>query len=188
MDATEKAARRRGYNGFSLDDIAGEVGIKKSSIYYHFSSKSALIAAIFKRFSAQIFAFLDRITREEKRAGERLIAYIDVTKSLLEEGQSICLSIALNADRKSLLAEIVDDLALFHQVNIDWLTKAFELGLSDGSINDVGDPVEEANACLALVDGAQLMARAHQNPALYDQATALLRSRIILASDQDVAR
>jgi TetR/AcrR family transcriptional repressor of nem operon len=178
MEAAAQAVRSRGYNGFSLDQIARDVGIKKASIYYHFSSKADLVAAIFRHFSDQIVMFLDRTTGGEGCAGDRLMAYILETGTLIEEGDSICLSIALNIDQESLHEEIVKDLARFHQLNIDWLTETFELGLQDGSIKNVGNPVEEANACLALVDGAQLMARAHKNPKLYDQATIVLRSRI----------
>ena len=178
MNAAEYAVRRRGYNGFSLDQIAGNVGIQKSSIYYHFSSKSELIAALFARFSQQIFAFMDHIASTECRAGDRLMAYIEESRRLIEEGESICLSIALNIDLHSLQSEIVDDLALFHQTNIEWLTDTFKLGQQDGSISDIGNPVDEANACLAVIDGGQLTARAHQDSKFYDQATRLLRSRI----------
>lgn len=186
MNAAEDAVRKRGYNGFSLDEVAGEVGIQKSSIYYHFSSKSDLITALVRRFSDQIFSFLDDAAATENRAGDRLMKYLLETRSLIEEGESICLSVALNIDQQSLQAKIVDDLLLFHQVNIDWLSQTFELGRQDGSIRNIGDPVEEANACLALVDGAQLMARAHQNAELYDQATGLLRSRIVASAGKDV--
>ena len=188
MNATESAVRRKGPNGFSLDEIAGEVGIKKSSIYYYFSSRSELIAAIFRRFSDRIFSVLDNVASKAMCAGDRLIAYVAETRGLIEEGESICLSIALNIDQQSLQAEIVDDLAQFHRMNIEWLTTTFELGLHDGSILDVGDPAEEAIACLALVDGAQLMARVHINPQLYDQATALLRSRIVSVTGKDESR
>ncbi|MEH6701477.1 MAG: TetR/AcrR family transcriptional regulator [Parasphingorhabdus sp.] len=187
MNAAENAVRRRGYNGFSLDEVACEVGIQKSSIYYHYSSKSDLIAALLKRFSGQISSFLEHVADTESRAGDRLMAYILETRSLIEEGDSICLSVALNIDQQSLQAKIVNDLALFHRINIDWLAATFKLGLQDGSIIDIGNPAEEANACLALVDGAQLIARAHQNSKLYDEATRLLRSRIVGANAKDIA-
>lgn len=182
MDTAEHAVRKRGYNGFGLDQIARDVGIRKSSIYYHFSSKSELIAAIFRRFSDRIISFLDHTTSTEILAGDRLIAYLARTRSLVEEGESICLAIALNIDQQSLQAEIVDDLAVFHQTNIEWLTSIFELGLRDGSIAGIGDPKEEASACLALVDGAQLSARAHQDPKMYDEAILSLRSRVCVAA------
>ena len=187
MNAAENAVRKRGYSGFSLDQIARDVGIKKPSIYYHFASKSDLIAAIFRRFSKRIFSFLEQTASAENCGGDRLMAYIAETRALIEEGESICLSIALNIDLPNLHAEIADDLALFHKTNIDWLADTFELGLRDGSIANIGNPVDEANACLALVDGAQLTARAHQDAKLYNQATCLLRSRISVSTSKVAA-
>ena len=187
MSITERVVRQNGYNGFSIDQIARSVGIKKSSIYYHFSSKSELIAAIFRQFSARIFSFLEQNSGTEMRAGDRLMAYILKSRALLEEGESICLSIALNIDKQGLHDEIVNDLAVFHRTNIEWLAETFELGLHDGSIANIGDPLDEAIACLALLDGAQLMARAHQDSKLYDDATSLLQSRILTTAQDDAA-
>lgn len=185
MNAAEDAVRKKGCNGFSIAEIARDVGIQKSSLYFHFSSKLELLGAIFRRYSDQIFSFLEQTARAEKWAGDRLMAYILEMRAVMEEGESVCLSIALIIDPESLSPEIVGDLRLFHQTNITWLTETFELGQRDGSITDIGDPAEEASACLALVDGGQLMARAHQDPVLYDQATGILRSRITVSAPKD---
>ncbi|MEP2988871.1 MAG: TetR/AcrR family transcriptional regulator [Parasphingorhabdus sp.] len=178
MDVTEQAIRKKGCNGFSIDEIARDVGIKKSSLYHHFSSKSELVAEIFKHFSNRVFTFLDQTTANVGTAGGRLLAYVAETRELLDEGDSICLSIALNIDQQSLHTQLIRDLDIFHRTNIEWLAATFELGLVDGTIADIGDLTEEANACLALVDGAQLMARTHRNAKYYDDATALLRARV----------
>ena len=44
---------KRGYDSVSLREIAEEVGIKKSSIYSHYSSKEAILMDIFKYFTDQ---------------------------------------------------------------------------------------------------------------------------------------
>jgi len=178
LNHTERAARTKGYNGFSFDHIARNVGIQKASMYHHFSSKSDLIRALFQRYSAMISGALDAIDIEEDRAGNRLLGYIREVRSLLEGGSSICLSIALGIEHESLEAEILDDLNAFHVMNVDWLEETFKLGQYDGSIANVGDPRAEALACLALIDGAQIMARSHKDAVLFDRATAQFCTRI----------
>ena len=42
---------KRGYDSVSLREIAEEVGIKKSSIYSHYSSKEAILMEIFNQFT-----------------------------------------------------------------------------------------------------------------------------------------
>ncbi len=43
---------KKGYDSVSLREIAEEVGIKKSSIYNHYSSKESILMDIFNKFTA----------------------------------------------------------------------------------------------------------------------------------------
>ena len=43
---------KKGYDSVSLREIAEEVGIKKSSIYSHYSSKESILMDIFNKFTA----------------------------------------------------------------------------------------------------------------------------------------
>ena len=45
---------KKGYDSVSLREIAEEVGIKKSSIYSHYSSKKAILMEIFEYFTNQL--------------------------------------------------------------------------------------------------------------------------------------
>jgi len=49
IDAGEKLLLKNGFNGFSYADIALALGIKKSSIHYHFPSKADLGLAVIQR-------------------------------------------------------------------------------------------------------------------------------------------
>jgi TetR/AcrR family transcriptional regulator, cholesterol catabolism regulator len=46
LDAAAKFLRSHGYHATTLRDIAAAVGIKAGSIYYHFPSKDAIVAAV----------------------------------------------------------------------------------------------------------------------------------------------
>jgi AcrR family transcriptional regulator len=46
----------RGFNGVSVRDITGAVGIKESSLYNHFASKDALISAIYETFRERLLS------------------------------------------------------------------------------------------------------------------------------------
>ncbi|NMG21085.1 TetR/AcrR family transcriptional regulator [Brasilonema bromeliae] len=45
----EQLFRTRGYNAVTMRDIAGEVGIRQASLYYHFPSKEQLFVAVTER-------------------------------------------------------------------------------------------------------------------------------------------
>jgi AcrR family transcriptional regulator len=62
------AARRdffaNGYRSVTMDDLAAELGMSKKTLYAHFSSKAALLEAIFDDKFQQIETDLTRITEE----------------------------------------------------------------------------------------------------------------------------
>ena len=65
MDAAERRMQRGGFGGFSFREIAADVGIKSSSVHYHFPTKEDLSAAVIRRWGGIYF----RIDRQG--AGER---------------------------------------------------------------------------------------------------------------------
>lgn len=178
MDCTEVTACKKGHNGFSFDHIARDVGIRKASMYHYFPTKADLLFATFKRYSYRIYDFFDDPETEKLNGGQRVTRYIDLSRQILRDGTSICLSIALCVDYDSLAPELTEQLKLFHQRNIEWLEKAFEISGTDGSLRDVVDSRKEAIATLSLIDGAIILARLHEDTAVFDQAVDQLLSRI----------
>ncbi len=55
---------KKGYDSVSLREIAEEVGIKKSSIYSHFSSKEAILMDIFEYFT-DLFEYDELLNSQE---------------------------------------------------------------------------------------------------------------------------
>ncbi|GAB5488803.1 MAG: hypothetical protein Pars2KO_23730 [Parasphingorhabdus sp.] len=118
------------------------------------------------------------ISSSDVNAAEQMLAYIEANKGLVEEGNSVCLSVALGLENERLEPEIRADLKRFHQLNINWLVQTYELAQQDGSIPNVIDPKEEAYACLALMDGAQLMARLQNDESFFDRAVSQFKASI----------
>ena len=55
---------KKGYDSVSLREIAEEGGIKKSSIYSHYSSKEAILMDIFEYFTG-LFEYDEQLNSEE---------------------------------------------------------------------------------------------------------------------------
>ncbi len=56
LEAAIDLFAERGYNGTSMRDIAGAVGIRESAIYKHYAGKDAILQAIFAYAEARIYA------------------------------------------------------------------------------------------------------------------------------------
>ena len=59
LAAAKLVAQAHGYAGLNFRDLAQHVGIKAASIYYYFSSKADLAAAVAKRSWEESAAYLE---------------------------------------------------------------------------------------------------------------------------------
>jgi AcrR family transcriptional regulator len=60
MDVALELFSKENYSAVSLADISGEVGIKKSSIYAHFSSKEELFLAVMDGQLKEVCTYIDK--------------------------------------------------------------------------------------------------------------------------------
>jgi AcrR family transcriptional regulator len=63
---------RKGYRATTLDDIAGELGLKKASLYHYIRSKDELLADIYQQIFDRIEAEVAPLVSLDLPAGERL--------------------------------------------------------------------------------------------------------------------
>lgn len=177
LNSAEKAARTRGFDGFSYADLAADVGIRKASIHHHFPTKAILSQAVMQRYCDDLKAVCAAIEAAHSTGGARLVAVVDRYRTALNGGKSLCLCVAFSTSRDSLPPDVIHHMHRFRAMMTGWLAQVFEAGQGDGSIADVRDPKAEAAATLALLEGAQLIARAEQSLAPFEAATHLLRAR-----------
>jgi TetR/AcrR family transcriptional repressor of nem operon len=178
LDAAEALARSRGFDAFSYADLASAVGIRKASIHHHFPAKADLALALIDRYAARVQHILAELTASGANAADRLTGYLSLYREALKDGEQICLCVAYSAGRDSFSPDVLTRLEAFHAAGTDWLEAVYTLGVEDRSIAQGRDPASEARATLALVEGAQIIARATKNIALFDAATESLRARI----------
>ena len=81
MDVALHMFSERGYEAVSIRDICGEVGIKESTLYYHFKNKKDILDSLIEKFRAHIDGLLthvDEITdkpgkKKEKDIGNQMV-------------------------------------------------------------------------------------------------------------------
>jgi len=178
LDSAERAVRARGYDGFSYADLAEEVGIRKASIHHHYPTKKALALALIQRYRKEFFSTIESIDQKYATAGERLGAYFKLYRSALAGGKMLCMCVAFSISRERLSDEVLAEVEVFHKNALLWLTDIFEIGKKDHSIRNVENPKSEAAACLALVEGGQLIARSAKKVAYFDRAVEQMKTRI----------
>ncbi len=65
LDAAAKLFSRRGFSGTSMQDIADALGIRKPSLYKHFTSKDELYSAVLQQALKPFSAAIDQVLQAE---------------------------------------------------------------------------------------------------------------------------
>lgn len=179
LDHAEQFARGRGFDGFSFADLADSAGIRKASVHYHFPAKGDLSFALITRYRHVFVDRLRGISEAETTAGARLLRFIDLYRAAADGGRSLCLCVALSVTQTALPDDTKAELAAFHQDVAAWLETVFRLGQADGSIRGITNPRAEAEAAMAHVEGAQIIARSAQDIARFEAAVTALVARTL---------
>ena len=159
VDAGEALIQRVGYNGFSYEDVAQIVGIRKPSIHHHFPSKVELGVVVAQRYTHRFRQALLHIEGTQARAPERLRAYAQLFESTYAENRRLCVCGMLGAESDSLPDEINAEVRRFFEVNVAWLETVFVQGQTAGQLKAGIAAQDWAEALLATLEGAMLVGR-----------------------------
>ena len=85
LDIAERLVQTRGFNGFSYADIAGDLGITKAALHYHFAGKAELGGALIERYTTRFGERLAEIDASGADAPAKLAEYADIYASVLRE-------------------------------------------------------------------------------------------------------
>lgn len=159
VDAAEGLIQQRGYNGFSYDDVAKLVGIKKPSIHHHFATKGDLAATVAQRYTHRFREQLLRIEGHHAKAADRLAAYAALFEDTYATDRRLCVCGMLGAEVNSLPAGVTHEVSRFFEVNTDWLATVIADGQRAQQLRPLPEARALAEAFLAALEGAMIVSR-----------------------------
>lgn len=162
MDAAERRMRKGGFNGFSFREIAADVGVKSSSVHYHFPTKEKLAAAVIRRYTDHVAELIDG---EMEGNADPVKVWTKAFRGTLHSATRMCPCAILGATAKDLPSEVAIEVKRFYKVCLDKLVAE-------------GLHKEAAAELLATITGALVVANSLDDLSVYDRATrGLLRGR-----------
>jgi TetR/AcrR family transcriptional regulator, transcriptional repressor for nem operon len=171
LDIAEELVQSRGYNGFSYADIAGEIGITKASLHYHFASKAELGEALIERYSVSFAQALEKIDSTTSGARAKLDAYASLYADVMR-GDRMCLCGMLAAEYQTLPERMHGSVIRFFDHNLSWLAGVLAEGQSDDELSFDGSPADTAQTVLSTLQGAMLVARPYRDLTRFHAAVA----------------
>ena len=173
LDVAERVVQTRGFNGFSYADVAGELGITKASLHYHFPGKAELGEALIVRYTARFLDALASIDRDIADARAKLDAYVSIYSGVLKQGR-MCLCGILAAEFETLPQAMREAVTAFLDANLSWLTAVLTQGHAGGALAIAGAAEDTAQMLLSGLEGAMLIARAGGGVARFESSARLL--------------
>lgn len=170
LDAAERMARRGGYNGFSFREVASAVGVKSSSVHYHFPTKQDLAVAMAKRYTENFLKSLGDPTGYSS-ASAAIEAYKDAYRRALIEDGLMCLCGIMGAESEHLPLSVRAETKAFFQRNLDWLVEVY----SHHRVLDEDRAKRKLAAhVIATLEGGLILARTTDDIDLFEGAASYI--------------
>jgi TetR/AcrR family transcriptional repressor of nem operon len=164
----------RSYLGFSFQDVADRVGIRKASLYHHFATKDALAIAILQESRS---AFERWVGRMQLTAAKKLDAYVRMYRDALGAGRVMCPAGSMIPGWDCMEQTVQHEVQVLRQAQVDWLSQVY---------TELGEKPTRARArashMFALCQGALATARVTGAVADFDDIVATARRGASLSS------
>lgn len=168
LNVTEKMIRQGGYYGFSFRNIADAIGIKSSSVHYHFGTKEKLAIATTKRYTDNFIAFLGDPADLVSNGTNPLMYYITAFRNTIINENGMCLCAILGSETSVLPKSITSEISNFFDKNLTWLESAYR---ATGEENNVK---KKSLHTLSLLEGAMMISITKKDVDYFDQSTQSL--------------
>jgi TetR/AcrR family transcriptional regulator, transcriptional repressor for nem operon len=158
LNAAEDLFQRRGYNAFSYQHIAVQLGIRNAAIHYHFPSKEDLGTVLVRRYRQRFRDWAEQ-QASKPSAWERLSAYFQTYVDYLEDECRICPGGVLGTEFEAIPEGMQQESRLLMREIFEWLVETLSLGREQGSLHFIGDPRHKAVCIGSALQGSLQIAR-----------------------------
>ncbi|PHR72311.1 MAG: hypothetical protein COA66_06240 [Arcobacter sp.] len=147
-----KKIQESGINSLTMRDLGKTVGIKASSVMYHFNSKDELLHELIKTYSEGFVVYLNKINEENLDKKVRLNKFINIFELLFQEDK-ICLAGMFAVQNKNLDSNTIDKTSDFFAFAQTWLASNL----------DVKDSMQIAKVIVSSLEGALMLDKLNKN-------------------------
>ncbi|MDM0016363.1 TetR/AcrR family transcriptional regulator [Variovorax saccharolyticus] len=151
----------RSYLGFSFQDVADQVGIRKASLYHHFPTKEALGIEVLREATQ---AFKDWTAAKPRAPGAALESYFRMYRNGLHAGAGVCPAGALAPGWDCIDEDLRRAVRDLRNTQILWLGGVL------GALMPAGEVGASAAYVFAACQGALLSARMTGQVEDFDEA------------------
>lgn len=182
----------RGFAGASMVDLIGATGLRAGGVYRHFEGKEALAIAAFDHAAATHWTFYQEAVARATGAAERVAALATAMASIVETpliaGGCPLLNAAIEMDDAQpampAMPAMRTRVRRAMEVLIGLPRRILTEGIAAGEIASSIDAAAEARLVIATMEGAIMLAKLYDDPAIAREAAGRVadRARALTAS------
>lgn len=151
----------KGFDSFSYQDLAHELGITKASIHHHFPKKEDLGVALCQAIQTWHELEFARVRSYSGTTVEKLELYISSLLSYACGKNKVCPLSSLQADITSLPQSMQPALKKLDDHELNFITELLEQGRINHELNFVGSVRDQAIVFVLACKGALQYSRIH---------------------------
>lgn len=164
-----------GFNGFSFQDLADDLGIRKASLHYYFSSKEDLGLALIEQYERSFNNFIQKHARLS--AVRQLEAWLKFCYGMAKDHQKLCPIGVLTCELNTFSPTMHKALAKFQSHQKKWVLKNIQQAVREKQFRKNLDTSWAADVFLECIQGGLQIARLQGRPLLFQKSLkGLLKS------------
>jgi len=132
LDVAQDLIQTRSFHGFSYQDMADRVGIRKPSLYHHFDSKDAIALAVLERAADWVRTQLAKVDGEDPAA--RLERYFEMFRDIHGKGERMCPGGSFASVFDGVSSSVQSALHRFTKLHLDLLESIVRVLLPGGRV------------------------------------------------------
>ena len=180
LDIAQDLIQKGGYNAFSFNHVAEQVGIKKPSVIHHFPNKPALGVAVVKRYRETFHRNLEAFASDVNHSAMQTFEYYcQPYTDFGETEDKICLCGALAGEFMALPESVQAEVSLFFNEHIQWLESLLKHGKKQGEFSFDDKPNVLAKLILNALQGSLIVKRATQDGRQVQQMITILKTKLL---------
>jgi TetR/AcrR family transcriptional repressor of nem operon len=150
----------KGLNGFSLQELATSLNIKKASLFHHYPSKNALAVELYRFYQT---AFLNWTAKYTHLSAEKqIITYAERLTTWICEKERVCPVGALSLEWSLVDPALQEEIIKLHKIQKTWLTGLFKtIQKQHGLRISIQEAVLQT---MGLMQGSIQLARINHDP------------------------
>ncbi len=130
IEAAEGLFSRFGFARVTMDEIAGEAGLKKPSLYYYFPTKEDLFKSVVEKKRAEFRDRVEQVLVSKRTAGSRIEQYVMIRFDYFKNLQELNILDFKQATRNA--PALIEMFRQHAQEELSWLSELLAAGRQNG--------------------------------------------------------